>query len=147
MDAVLRALFIYVFLLLLIRITGRRTLSQMSSFDFVLLLIIGESTQQALLGQDYSITNTAIVITALLALDRVFSLLKRHSPTFGKWTDGIPMVLVQDGQPLRDRMDKARISEEDILQSARRLQGLEKMDQIRLAVLESTGSITIIPTS
>lgn len=147
MDAVLRALFIYIFLLLLIRITGRRTLSQMSSFDFVLLLIIGESTQQALLGQDYSITNAAIVITTLLAVDVLLSLLKRHSPTFAKWTDGVPMILVQDGQPLRDRMDKARISEDDILQSAPRLQGLEKMDQIRLAVLESTGSITIIPKS
>lgn len=57
MDAVLRAAVIYGVLLLLIRITGRRTLSEMSPFDFVLLLIIGESTQQALLGQDYSMTN------------------------------------------------------------------------------------------
>jgi uncharacterized membrane protein YcaP (DUF421 family) len=147
MDAVLRALFIYGFLLILIRITGRRTLSQMTTFDFVLLLIIGESTQQALLGQNYSITNAAIVITTLLGLDLLFSLIKQRSHTFAKWAGGVPMVIVQDGRLLQERMDKARVGEDDIMESARRLQGIERLDQIRIAMLETNGNITVIPKS
>jgi uncharacterized membrane protein YcaP (DUF421 family) len=145
MDAVLRAFLIYAFLLLLMRITGRRTLSQMTTFDFVLLLIIGEATQQALLGQDYSLINAAIVIVTLLGLDLLFSVLKRHSSSFARWTDGVPMIIVEDGRLLKDRMDKARVGEDDILESARKLQGVERLDQIRFAVLEVNGHITIIP--
>jgi len=145
MDAVLRAAVIYGVLLLLIRITGRRTLSEMSPFDFVLLLIIGESTQQALLGEDYSMTNAVIVITSLLGIDLLFSLVKQKSSYFSKWIDGVPTIIVENGQLLRDRMEKHRVDEDDILESARRLQGLETIEQVRFAVLEVNGEITIIP--
>lgn len=144
MNAVLSATFIYAFLLLVIRISGRRTLSQMTTFDFVLLLIIGEATQQALLGQDYSLTNAALVITTLIGLDLLFSLLKRRSPAFAQWVDGVPMIILENGKVLRDRTDKARVDESDILESARRLQGLERLDQIRYAVLEANGTITVV---
>jgi len=144
MDAVLSATFIYAFLLLLMRSSGRRTLSQMTTFDFVLLLIVGEATQQALLGQDFSLTNAALVITTLLGLDLLLSLIKSRSPSFGKWVDGVPMIIVENGKVLRERTDKARVDESDILESARQLQGIERLDQIRYAVLEANGNITVV---
>ena len=145
MDAVTRAAAIYIFLILLFRIAGRRTLSDMTTFDFVLLLIISEATQQALLGDDFSITNAFIVITVLIGLDIGFGLLKQRSRFFDRLIDGIPMILVENGKPLHARTKRARIDEEDVLSAARELQGLERLEQIKFAVLEVGGSITIIP--
>ncbi|MBC7102198.1 MAG: DUF421 domain-containing protein [Parvibaculum sp.] len=145
MDAVLRAGAIYIFLLLLFRISGRRTLSEITTFDFVLLLIIGEATQQGLLGDDFSVTNALLIVATLIVMDIVLSLFKEHVPIAGKLLDGMPMVLVENGQPLRDRMKKARVDEYDIMEEARRAQGLERMDQIKYAVLEVSGAISIVP--
>ncbi|MCF8470758.1 MAG: DUF421 domain-containing protein [Parvibaculum sp.] len=145
MDAILRAVAIYVFLLLIFRLSGRRTLAQITTFDFVLLLIIGEATQQALLGDDFSVTNAFIIIAALVTIDIGLSLLKEHMPRLGKLMDGVPMLLVENGKPLRERMKKARVSEYDILEAARHSQGLERMNQIKYAVLEVSGGISIIP--
>jgi uncharacterized membrane protein YcaP (DUF421 family) len=145
MDAILRAVAIYFFLLVVFRISGRRTLAQITTFDFVLLLIIGEATQQGLLGEDFSVTNAFLVIAALLVIDIGLSLLKAHVPSVGKLLDGVPMVLVENGVPLRERMKRARVDEEDVLESARQSQGLERLEDIRFAVLEINGSISIIP--
>lgn len=146
MDAVLRAGAIYLALLLIFRITGKRSLAQITTFDFVLLLVIGEATQQALLGNDFSITNAVIVIVTLLALDLGISRLQTRFPRLGPWLDDVPLVLVENGTLLRQRMDRSRISEADILHAARATQGLERMDQVKYAVLERTGEISIIPT-
>lgn len=145
MDAILRAAAVYLFLLALFRIAGRRSLSDMSSFDLVLLLIISEATQQALLGDDFSVTKALLVIIALFAFDVGFSLLKGRSQLFTKVVDGVPMIIVEHGRPLKARMRRARVSEDDVLQSARTLRGLDRMEQIRFAVLEISGRITIIP--
>jgi uncharacterized membrane protein YcaP (DUF421 family) len=145
MDPVLRAAAIYVALLILFRIAGRRTLSEMTSFDFVLLLIIGESTQQALLGEDFSFTNAILVIVTLLTLDVAISLWQQRSHTADRLLEGVPTILVDHGRPLTALMKKARVREEEILEAARRLQGLERMDQIKYAVLEVSGGISIIP--
>ncbi|WP_119462739.1 DUF421 domain-containing protein [Rhodospirillaceae bacterium SYSU D60014] len=145
MDAVLRAFAIYAVLLVLFRISGRRTLSQMTTFDFVLLLIIGEATQQALLGEDFSLTNAFLVIMTLLAIDIGLSLVKQRSKTAEKLIDGVPMIIVENGRLLHDRMRKSRIDEADVLEAARRLQGLERLDQIKFAVVEVSGGITVIP--
>ncbi len=145
MDAVLRAAAIYVVLLVLFRITGRRTLSEMTTFDFVLVLVIGEATQQALLGEDFSVTNAILVVTTLLFLDIAMSQGKARWKTFEKLVDGVPTIVVENGRPLRDRMRKARVDEDDIMEAARQLQGIERLDQIRYAVLEVSGKITVIP--
>jgi uncharacterized membrane protein YcaP (DUF421 family) len=145
MDAVLRALSIYLLLLLLFRVAGRRSLAEMSAFDFVLLLIIGESTQQALLGDDFSVTNAFLVIVTLLSIDVGLSLMKQRSVLAEKLIDGVPTILVDHGRPLQEPIRKARINEDDILQSARERAGLERMDQIKYAVLEVSGGITVIP--
>lgn len=145
MDAVLRAAAIYVALMIIMRLAGKRSLAQITTFDFILLLIIGEATQQALLGQDYSITNALIVIVTLVMLDIGFSLLKRHSKIIDKLLDDVPLVIVEDGVPLKDRMEMARVDESDVMSAARRLQGINQMDQIHYAVLERSGGITIVP--
>ncbi len=145
MDSVLRAAIIYIALMIIMRLAGKRSLAQITTFDFVLLLIIGEATQQALLGQDFSITNAIIVIITLVTLDIALSWVKRHSKTLDKVLDDVPLIIVEDGVALKDRMDKARVDEEDVLSAARHLQGLERLDQIRYAVLERSGGISIIP--
>jgi uncharacterized membrane protein YcaP (DUF421 family) len=145
MESVLRPTFVYLFVLVLLRLTGRRTLAQITTFDFVLLLIISEATQQALIGVDNSMINSAIVVSTLIGLNIVMSLLKQRSQWFDRLLDDIPLVIVADGKPLKDRMAKARVDEDDVLDAARELHGLERMDQIRHAVLERDGQISIIP--
>ncbi len=145
MESILRAASVYVMLLIVFRVAGRRTLSEMTSFDFVLILIIGDSTQQALLGDDFSFMNALLVIVTLLAIDVAISLWKQRSDGANRLIEGVPTVLVEHGQPLRPLMDKARVREDEIMEAARRLQGLERMDQIKFAVLEVSGAISIIP--
>ncbi|MGR6034270.1 MAG: DUF421 domain-containing protein [Candidatus Nitrosoglobus sp.] len=145
MDAVLRALFMYFFLLIIFRISGNRSMMEITTFDFMLLLIISEATQQALLGNDFSVTNALLVIMTLVGLDISLSLLKQFAPRLDRLLEGLPVVLVENGKPLKERMDKARVDEEDILTAARELQGLEHMEQIKYAVLERSGGITIVP--
>ena len=145
MDAVFRAAAIYFFLLVIFRIAGARTLAQMTTFDFVLLLIVAEATQQGLIGDDFSLTQAMLVIVTLIGIDIGLSLLKENLPLLDKWIDGTPLIIVQDGQPLQQRMKGARVDESDVLAAARELQGLERMDQIKFAVLERTGEISIIP--
>lgn len=145
MDLVLRAAAIYLILLIAVRLSGRRTLSELTTFDFILVMVISEAVQQGLIGEDYSITTAAILVTTLVFIDVVLSFAKARFEWVAKIVDGVPTVLVENGKPLRERMKKARVSEDDILASARELQGLERMEQIRFAVLEAGGRITIIP--
>lgn len=135
----------YLFLLMLFRIAGRRTLAQMTNFDFVLLLIISEATQNAMIGNDYSLSNGMLVILTLVGMDISLSLLKQRFHILERYLDGLPLVLVVDGRPIAELLKRARIDEQDILSSAREKHGLERMDQIRYAVLENHGSISIIP--
>lgn len=145
MDSILRAVVIYLALMVIFRVSGKRSLAQITTFDFVLLLVIGEATQQALLGDDFSITNAILVITTLVSIDIGLSLLQKRFPRIGPWVEDVPLVLVHDGEVLKHRMEKSRISEEDVLEAARDKQGIERLDQIKYAVLERTGSISIIP--
>lgn len=145
MNPVVRGVAVYLFLLVVFRIMGKRSLSESTTFDFVLLLIISEVTQQALVGQDYSLTGAFILITTLISLDLIFSLVKEKLPLFGKIAEGAPLIVVDQGKPLTKRMKKCKVSEEDILEAARFHFGLEKMEQIRYAILEKDGSISIVP--
>lgn len=145
METIIRALTIYLVLLLLFRLAGRRTLMQMTSFDFVLLLIISEATQNAMLGDDYSITTGVLTIITLVGADILLSYWKHHSSTVGRWLDGLPMIIVENGTPLKHLMDQARIDEDDVLAAARQGPGLERMEQIKYAILEVSGRISVIP--
>ena len=145
MDSVLRAVIVYFLLLGVLRLSGKRSLAENSTFDFVLLLLISETAQQWLLGEDFSFTNAVILIVTLAGLNIVFSLLKQRFRTVAKLVDGVPMLLVENGNPLKEPLKRARIEVSDVLSAARELQGLERMDQIKYAVLETSGVITVIP--
>jgi len=145
MDTVFRALAIYLGLLIVLRSTGKRSLSQITTFDFVLLLILGESTQQALVGDDFSITTGLLLIVTLVGIDVTLSFVKGRWRRMERLIDGVPLVIVEDGQPIRQRMQMSRVDDGDVLAAARELQGLERMDQIKYAVLERSGGISIIP--
>ena len=145
MDIVLRSAAIYLALLVVFRISGRRSLSQITTFDVVLLLIIGEATQQALLGDDFSVTNGVLVVTSLVVIDIALATVKAKVPLLARTIDGVPVVLVERGQPMRDRMRRSQVDEQDLLEAARLAHGLERFDQIRYAVLERSGEISIVP--
>ena len=145
MDSVVRAAAVYLALLLLFRIVGKRTLAETGAFDFVLLLIIAEATQQAMIDDDNSMTNAFLIIVTLLTLNVGFSLLKQRSPVVDRLIDDVPVLIVVDGTLLKDRMDRARVDERDVLQAARETQGLARLDQIRYAVLERDGAISVVP--
>jgi uncharacterized membrane protein YcaP (DUF421 family) len=145
MDSVLRGVIVYFILLVILRVSGRRTLGQMTTFDFVLLLIIAETTQQALLGEDFSLTNAGLLIVTLIGIDIGLSLLRERWPRLNGLIEGLPLILVEDGRPIKERVDQSRVGEEDILAAARESQGIERMEQIKYAVLERNGGISIIP--
>jgi uncharacterized membrane protein YcaP (DUF421 family) len=146
-ETVIRGAAIYVVLLIIVRLSGRRTLAQMTAFDLVLILICAETTQQALLADDFSLTNAVILIVTLFTLDIGLSYLKRFWPVAEKVLDGVPTILVTDGKPDDSALKRSRVDVEDIMQAAREKQGLERLDQIKYAVLEAGGDINIVPKS
>jgi uncharacterized membrane protein YcaP (DUF421 family) len=145
MDSVLRAAAIYLVLMVLFKIAGRRSLAELTTFDLVLLMVIGEATQQALLGDDFSLVNAVLVIVTLIAIDISFSLVKQRSLWFSRLLDGGPTILVEQGRVLHRRLKHARLDEEDILEASRSAQGIVDISQIKFAVLERNGKISIIP--
>jgi uncharacterized membrane protein YcaP (DUF421 family) len=145
MNPILRGAAVYLFLLLVFRIMGKRTLNETTTFDFVLLLIISEVTQQALVGDDYSITGAGLLICTLMGIDLILTLSKQAFPGIAKLTEGAPLIIVDHGKPLKNRMEKTKVGEDDILHAARLNMGLERMEQIKYAVLEKDGTISIIP--
>lgn len=145
MESVLRMAIIYVSLLLLFRFSGRRTLAQMDTFDLVLALIISEATQQAILGEDYSLTNALITIATVIFLAITFTAIKQRFTGFEKFAEDTPMVIVQDGVPDMKRMDVSRVGLDELMQEARMSEGIERLDQIKWAILERNGALSIIP--
>jgi uncharacterized membrane protein YcaP (DUF421 family) len=144
-PSILRGSAVYLFLLLVFRLAGKRSLAQTTSFDLVLLLIISEVTQQAMVQEDKSLANAGVLIVTLVGLDILLSHLKLRSKAFDRVVEDSPLVIVKDGRPLRERMRKERVTEEDVLAAARQTQGLERLEQIKYAVLEVSGEISVIP--
>jgi uncharacterized membrane protein YcaP (DUF421 family) len=145
MESVLRGAAIYVVMLIVVRLSGRRSVAQMTPFDFVLILIVAETTQQALLGEDFSITNSVILILTLFTLDILMSYWKRNSPRTERMLDGAPTILVSYGTPDREALQWSRVQIDDILEAAREQQGVERLEQIKFAILEVGGDLSIIP--
>jgi uncharacterized membrane protein YcaP (DUF421 family) len=145
LETVLRSLGIYLILLLLFRIAGKRSLAHITTFDFVLLLIISETTQQALLGDDHSVVNALVAMSTLIGADIALSVAKQRWPSLERWMEGVPVIVLREGQCLTDRMRWLRLDEDDILTAAREAHGIERLDQIKYAVVERSGGISIVP--
>ena len=145
MESILRGAATYLLVWLIFRLAGKRSLTQMTTFDAVLLLIISETTQAALIDNDNSLTNSILLILTIVGLDVMFSHVKHWFPTVEKFMDGEPLVLLDDEGLRQEALDRERVDEADILNAARHWRGLANMDQVQYAVLEQTGDITIVP--
>lgn len=145
MDSVLRALAVYIVLLCILRLAGSRTLAEITTFDFVLILIISEAIQQALIDDDNSMINAFLLVTTLVGLNVLMSLLKQRSQRVERILDGTPLLLVERGKIHTDRMRRERVDEADVLEAARELQGISSLGDIDYAVLEKNGQVTVIP--
>jgi uncharacterized membrane protein YcaP (DUF421 family) len=145
MGSVTRALIVYFFLLVIFRLSGKRSMAEVTPFDAVLLLIISEAIQQALLDNDNSLTNALIIVVTLVAADILLSLLKQHWGKANQILDSSPVIIVENGELHHDRMGKERVDVNDVLEAARSLHGLERIDQVKHAVLEANGTISVVP--
>lgn len=146
MIAVLNTIAVYMALLIVFRIAGRRSLGNITNFDMLVLLIVSESVQQVLIGDDYSFTNAALVFVTLVVLDVGLSLLRLRSPKIDQYLQGVPTILIEEGECRTEAMRRSRVDLADILESARLKHGLERLEQIRYAILETNGEISIIPS-
>jgi uncharacterized membrane protein YcaP (DUF421 family) len=144
-DAILRAAIVYVVLLVIFRVMGKRTLAQVTTFDLVVLLIVSEATQQALLGDDFSISMAVLVVLTLVGLERISDYVSWRFPRIGQVIAGTPVVLIDRGTPLEERMRRHHVRMDEILQEARTTQGVKNADEIEYAVLERSGAISIVP--
>lgn len=142
---IIRALAIYLILLVVFKIAGRRALLQMTSFDLILLLIISEATQQALLGNDFSVTGAMLTIITLVVVDMLFGMMKKSVSGAESILDGTPVILVENGELLTEKLKKVDVSCDDILVAARQNQGITELGKIKYAILERNGHISIIP--
>ena len=97
MESIVRGLVIYTILLVVFRMAGKRTLSETSSFDLILLLIISETVQQALIDSDNSVTNAALLVLTLVGADVLLSIAKQRVPSLERLLDGSPVIVMQDG--------------------------------------------------
>ncbi len=147
MHTVFRSLAVYLFVLVVFRISGKRSLSQITTFDFILLLIIGEATQQALLGNDFSIVNAWVAIATLVALEVMFSRMECRWPSFARVVGSLPVVVVENGRLLEDRAKQEGVTLSEVLAAGREHHGLERLEQFKYAILERHGGITVVPAS
>lgn len=142
MGIVFRAIGVYWFLLLTVRIIGRKR-SQMTPFELILMFLIGGMSIQAVVSDDRSVTNAFVAIAAIALMHVLVAYLKHKFPTFAKIVDGTPVVIIDGGKLQKERMDRLRIQDQDIMASAR-AQGITKLDQVRYAIAERSGEISII---
>ena len=143
MYTIIHAIIGYFFLLLTVRILSRRPGAQMTPFEFVLIFLIGGVIILTTVGDDHSETNAVCAVIIVGLMHRIVSFLKQRFPRFGFLVDGTPLVLLKDGEWQTEIMGKMRIQDMDVMAAAR-AKGLKDLSQIRYAILERLGSISII---
>ena len=143
MDIVLRALFPYVFITFLLRIVGRRELSSMTPSDLILLVVLGDLIQNGVTQSDYSMTGVVIASTTIGLCAVVTSFIVFKSKRASEIIEGKPLIIVQDGRPIEDNLRSERLTVDEVMEEARGQQ-IENLDEVKWAVLESTGKVTFI---
>ncbi len=143
MSTIINAIIGYFFLLLTVRVLTRRPGAQMTLFEFVIVFLIGGVIILATVGSDRSITNCLTAILTIGLLHRTVSFLKTKSPAFGAIVDGTPLVAVKDGAWQQEVMHGMSLAPEDIMAAAR-LKGVNSIFDVKYAILERNGTISII---
>jgi uncharacterized membrane protein YcaP (DUF421 family) len=143
MDLVVRAIVGFVFVLFLTRVVGRRELSSLEPFDLILLVMIGDLVQQGITQNDQSVTGLLLVGGTIGLLTVLTSYSSFKFPRLRPVLDGEPVILVEDGRPIDRNLIRNRITLGELAAAARQ-QGLGSLDDVRWAVLETSGSISFI---
>ncbi len=141
MEIVIRAIVVFIFLWIVTRIVGRATLDELSTFELILFITMGDLVQGAVTGQDYSVTGGILAVGTFTLLTIVLAYLNARVRPLRLITHGEPVAVVQDGAPLLATMRAERLSPEDLLAAAR-TQGIERLSDIRLGVLEANGQLS-----
>jgi uncharacterized membrane protein YcaP (DUF421 family) len=143
-EVALRTAIVYVFLVVAIRLTGKREVGQMSVLELVVILIISDAVQNSMVGDNTSVWSGLVAVTVLLTLDIVLHSLTGRSRRARRAIEGEPRLLVRDGRVLDRAMRQEGIDIDDI-RTAIRAHGVDNLRDVRLAVLETDGSISVIP--
>ena len=146
MDLPIRATVIFFFIFLVTRVAGKRELSSMEPFDLILLVVIGDLVQQGITQSDYSVTGALIVISTITVLTVVLSFVNYRLRSLRGMLEGKPVVLVENGEVIEHNMRRERITVEE-LEAEGRQQQVTSIADMRWAVLETSGRISVIPSS
>lgn len=139
-----RAALVYFAIMVLVRLSGKRTVGEFTPFDFVVVILIGESTQGALTGGDESVIGALVVSTTLIALNYLVGFITARSKLADRVVEGDAVLLMRDGRVLRGALRRNNIPETD-LDEAIRAEGIARRADVRRAFLEVNGSISVIP--
>jgi uncharacterized membrane protein YcaP (DUF421 family) len=144
MDIALRAIFLYAFVVLLMRVIGRRELSTLSAVDLVLLIVLGDAIQQGLTQDDYSVTGAVIAISTIAALQVGSSYLSYRSRRVRRVLEGEPIVIVQAGKLIERNLKRERLTEDEVAEEMR-AQQIASVEAVEWGILESNGTMSFIP--
>ena len=144
MDTIIRAIIGYFVLLLVVRVLRRRAGSQMTMFEFVLIFLIGGIIILSTVDRDRSVTNCTCAVITVGMLHRLLSWAKSKNPRIGALLDGVPLVVIKNGECQPEVIEKMHISKGD-LQAAARSHGIPSLEKVKYAILERNGGISIIP--
>jgi uncharacterized membrane protein YcaP (DUF421 family) len=140
---VLRACVVYFVLLGMIRLSGKRTMGQFTAFDMLLVVLLGNAVQNALLGSDNSVAGGLLLAATLIVLNGLVGLVSARSDRIEALVEGTPVLLAHNGKVYKDVLRRELVSGQDF-EKAMREAGIEGVDDIRLAVLETNGHITVV---
>ena len=140
---VLRACAIYVLVMVLVRVSGKRAVGQFTPFDLVLLILLGNAVQNGINGGDNSLTGAAIMATTLIALNYSVAFVTSRTRKVEKFVEGVPLVLARNGQLFEGVLRRELVSREDF-REALRMNGVEDVSEVELALLETNGSISVV---
>ena len=143
MDIALRAIVLYAFVFFLMRVIGRRELSQLAPFDLILLIVVGDAIQQGLTQDDYSVTGSLIAVTTFALLQVLTSYVSFRSGFLRRVFEGQPIVIVQDGQVIESSLRRERLTRGELEEEARQQQ-IASLADVKWAVLEPSGSVSFI---
>jgi len=142
-EFVLRGVIVYSVLLLLLRLTGKRQIGQMSPFDLVLLLLLSNAVQNAMNGGDNTVSGGLILAAVLVGGNALLGFITCRSHTLECWVEGTPEVLIFDGKLQKETIEREGLTMDE-LQGAMRVAGCEKAAEVHLATLEINGQISIV---
>jgi uncharacterized membrane protein YcaP (DUF421 family) len=144
MDAAIRAFAGYFFLVLIVRVVGRRPGKQLTPFEFVLIFFIGGLALTAIVGDEVSFTNAICQVIAIALAHHLTSWLRSKSPRIARLIDGTPLILLERDQWRAETLTRMRIADDDVMFAARD-KSLRKLSQIDIAILERNGDISVLP--